>query len=152
MARLAERYKNEIPGFNSRLDELQAAILIVKLKHLDKLIQKRRNLSQKYNELLKETNMITPVEKEYAKHVYHLYVIRSKDRGKLQELLKSNGINTLIHYPFPIHLQKAYSHLGYKEGDFPVTEKIAKEILSLPMYPELENKELELICKTIQDF
>ena len=146
-----ERYKNEIPGFNSRFDELQAAILRVKLRYLDRWNKQRIYNAKVYTRLLENTYVGIPVQKNYAKHIYHLYVINSDDRDKLQQRLESYNIKTLIHYPIPIHLQKAYEHLGYKNGDFPVAEKIMKKILSLPMYPELSQKEIIRVCKTIQN-
>ena len=142
-----EKYMHEIKGFNSRLDEIQAAILRVKLKHLDTWNEKRRKLAKFYNENLK--NVITPIEKSYAKHVYHLYVIRTKKRDELQKYLKENGIGTLIHYPIPIHKQKAYSEI---KDNFPISEKYANEILSLPMYPELKEEQVLEVSKKINSF
>ncbi|MBU0568832.1 DegT/DnrJ/EryC1/StrS family aminotransferase [bacterium] len=147
-----KRYYNEIEGFNSRLDEIQAAILRVKLKRLDEWNELRRAKANLYNELLKEAQVVLPVEEEYAKHVYHLYVIRTKHRDRLQEWLKNNGVGTLIHYPIPVHLQRAYQDLGYEQGSFPVTELYAKEILSLPIYPELKDEEVKEISNLIRDF
>lgn len=147
-----EKYKNKVPGLNSRLDEIQAAILNVKLKHLDKWNKRRIQLAKLYNDLLSETDTILPEKALYTRHVHHLYVIRHKKRDKLRKYLTSKGIGTQIHYPTPIHLQEAYKHLGYKKGDFPVTEKITKEILSLPLYPELKDNEVQDVCKNIIRF
>jgi len=144
--------RHDVVGFNSRLDEIQAAILRVKLKHLDKWNDMRRKWARLYNKLLENSSVVTPVEAKYAKYVYHLYVIRSKERDKLQQFLSRKGISTSIHYPIPIHLQRAYSYLGYKEGDFPITEKFAREILSLPMFPELEKDEVVYVCDQIKRF
>jgi len=144
--------RHDVVGFNSRLDEIQAVILRVKLKHLDKWNVMRRKWARFYNELLENSSVVTPVEAKHAKHVYHLYVIRSKERDKLQQFLSRKGISTGIHYPIPIHLQRAYSYLGYKGGDFPITEKFAREILSLPMFPELEEDEVVYICDQIKRF
>ncbi len=146
------RYVHSVKGLNSRLDEMQAAILRVKLRHLDEWNKKRRRNAKLYNELLKEADVVCPVEKEYARHVYHLYVIRSRRRDRLQAFLSSNGIETLIHYPTLIHLQEAYKHLGMKQGMFPVAEKVASEILSLPIFPQLKEEELERIANLMKNF
>lgn len=147
-----KKYYNVIRGFNSRLDEIHAAILRVKLNHLDKWNEIRRDHAGLYNSLLKDSPITTPLEKEYAKHVFHLYVIRANERDKLQEWLKNKGIVTSIHYPAPIHFQPAYQDLGYKKGDFPISEKSVSQILSLPMYPELTENQIESICQAIRDF
>lgn len=147
-----QRKKNfhELIGYNSRLDELQAAILRVKLKYLDEWNDLRRKHAKHYNELLDGVSkIIVPVEKEFAKHIYHLYVIRYRDRDKLQDYLHSRGIHTGIHYPVPVHLQKAYSHLGYKKGDFAAAEVCADSILSLPMFPELTEAEIEFVSNSV---
>lgn len=143
-----KRFNAEMQGVNSRLDEIQAAILRVKLKYLDEWNKKRRDVAKLYNEFLKDANVITPIEKEYAKHVYHLYVIRSKNRDQLKNYLEKNGIQTLIHYPIPVHKQKAYIDLGYY---LPVTEKICREILSLPMHPWLSYHEVLSISELIKN-
>ena len=148
-----KKYEHLVEGYNSRLDEIQAAILRVKLKKLNEWNNLRRGNTSIYDELLKDVDeVITPSKAEYAKHVYHLYVIRTKKRDKLQEWLKSKGIGTGLHYPVPLHLQKVYEYLGYKEGDFPVTEKCAKEILSLPMFPELTKAQIEKAVTGIKAF
>lgn len=139
-------------GYNYRLEEIQAAILRVKLRHINKWTDMRRKNAQLYNEMLDGCGAITPVEKEHNRHVYHLYVIRVKNRQKLIEHLNSKGIQTGIHYPTPIHLQEAYSQLNYKKGSFPVSELYADEILSLPMYPELKQEEIEFVAKSIKEF
>lgn len=146
------RYVHSVKGLNSRLDEMQAAILRVKLRHLEEWNEKRRKNAQLYNQLLKGADIICPGEKEYVKHIYHLYVIRSRSRDRLQAFLSSNGIETLIHYPTPIHLQEAYKHLGMKQGTFPVAEKVASEILSLPIFPQLKEEEIERIANLIKSF
>ena len=149
--RITKKYEHQIEGYSSRLDNLQAAILRVKLKYLNKWNDLRRRNAKKYNELLSNIDgIIIPYEADYAKHVYHLYVIRTEDRDKLREELKSKGIATGIHYPIPLHLQEAYNYLGYKRGDFPVTEKASQEILSLPMYAELSDKQIEEIVELIK--
>jgi dTDP-4-amino-4,6-dideoxygalactose transaminase len=146
------RYVHLLKGINSRLDEVQAAILRVKLKHLDEWNEKRREYARLYNQLLQETEAICPIEKDYARHVYYLYVIRSRKRDKLQSFLEAKGITTLIHYPIPIHLQKAYEDLGIKRGALPKTEKVADEILSLPIYPELKKNQIEEVTDSIKEF
>lgn len=147
-----EKNHNVIRGFNSRLDEIQAAILRIKLTHLDRWNEVRRRYANLYNSLLKGSFVTTPVEKYFAKHVFHLYVIRAQARDKLQGWLKNKGVFTSIHYPVPIHFQQAYRDLGYAEGDFPVAEKYAKEILSLPIFPELTEDQIEFISRAIREF
>ncbi|NOX97774.1 MAG: DegT/DnrJ/EryC1/StrS family aminotransferase [Nitrospirae bacterium] len=147
-----EKYEHIVEGFNYRLDALQAAILRVKLTRLSSWNKNRRQHAKLYNELLAGMEVITPVEREYAKHVYHLYVVRTKDRNGLQEWLQSQGIATGTHYSLPLHLQKAYEHLGYKKGDFPVAEKCSQEVISLPMFPELTREEIEEVCGAVKSF
>ncbi|AEH25420.1 DegT/DnrJ/EryC1/StrS family aminotransferase [Pyrococcus yayanosii] len=146
-----KKYYHEFIGVNSRLDEIQATILRVKLRHLDEWNDRRRRIAKIYNELLEDSEVIVPVEKEWAKHVYHLYVIRHKDRDKLQQHLLKNGIKTQIHYPVPVHLQKAYLDLGIRMK-LPVTERISLEILSLPIYPWLKEKEIVKTCSLICNY
>jgi len=151
--RITKKYEHDIEGYSSRLDNLQATILRVKLRYLNKWNENRRKNAKKYNELLNNIGgIITPYEAEYAKHVYHLYVIRvvKKGRDKVREELKSKEIATGIHYPIPLHLQPAYSYLGYKRGDFPVTEKASQEILSLPIFAELNDEQIDNIVETIK--
>ncbi len=143
-----QKYHHELSGLNSRLDEIQAAILRVKLRHLDKWNSKRRENAKLYNELLADTEIITPIEKN-AKHVYHLYVVRYKKRDALQQYFLRNEIQSLIHYPIPVHKQKDYLSSNYVLS---VTEKISKEILSLPMFPQLTEKEIETVAATIVKF
>jgi len=145
-----EKYRHIIEGYNYRLDELQAAVLRVKLRHLEDWTNKRRENAKIYNQLLENIDGITiPQAMDYAKHVYHLYVIRTKKRNALREKLKEKGIATGIHYPVSLHLQEAYKHLGYKKGDFPITEKCSQEILSLPIFPELTRGQIEEIVNAI---
>lgn len=143
------KYKNAVYGYNSRLDELQAAVLRVKLRHLDEWNQRRRSIAELYRKLLTCSGLSLPCEAAYAKHIYHLYVVRSPERDSLQQKLKEQGISTSIHYPMPIHYQKAYQGLGYVRGDFPVSERFSSEILSLPLYPELTDEQIEYVCHTI---
>lgn len=147
-----EKHVHETQGFNSRLDELQAAILSYKLAFLDESNRKRRALADVYRKGLKDTPLVLPGEEEWAYHVYHLYVVRSKERDKLAAYLKEHGVTTLIHYPTPIHLQGAYHHLGYRPGDFPVAEEVSQQILSLPMYPGLTPEEVGYVCDSIKAF
>ena len=148
----SDKYEHKIIGFNHRIDALQAAILNVKLKHLNEWTDARRKNAKLYDELLGRCAVVTPVEKEYNKHVYHLYVIRTKNREELQKHLKAQGISTGIHYPIPLHLQPAYSNLNHKQGDFPITEKYSGEILSLPMFAELTEHEIEYVVEKIKEF
>ena len=145
------KYEHLMVGYNYRLDALQAAILRVKLKYLDEWNEKRRKNASIYNGLLKDSGVITPYEEKYAKHVYHLYVIRVKKRDRVYKFLQGKGILCGIHYPLPLHLQKAYQYLGYKEGDFPVAEECAREVLSLPIYPELKRNQIEYIVETLKE-
>jgi dTDP-4-amino-4,6-dideoxygalactose transaminase len=147
----SKKYHHDFVGVNSRLDEIQAAVLRVKLKYLDEWNERRRKIAKLYNELLEDTDVTTPTEKEWAKHVYHLYVIRHEKRDELQQCLLKNRIQVQIHYPIPVHRQKAYLVLGHKIG-LPITEKICDEILSLPMHPWLKINELVTIAKIIKNY
>jgi len=138
-------------GFNSRLDEMQAAILRVKLRHLEEFNQERKMIVRLYLNNLQDTEEILPYVPEWTEPVWHQFVVRSKKRDKLQQYLKSKGISTLIHYPLPIHLQEAYKHLGYKKGDFPIAEKMANEVLSLPMWVGLHEENIKVICELIKN-
>jgi len=147
----AQKYSHEIEGYNGRLDAIQAGILRAKLKHLAEWNQKRRRCARRYGELFRPQNdkIILPHESPLNKAVYHLYVIRVKNRDQLQSHLAEANIATQIHYPTPLHLQRAYATMGYKEGDFPVAEKAATEILSLPMYPQLEPQQQKVIAQEL---
>lgn len=147
------KYEHEMEGFNSRLDALQAAILKVKLKYLNNWNEKRRQHAQKYNLLLKEIDKITfPKYPKEVESVFHLYVIMTKDRDSLRKYLDEKGVSSGIHYPIPLHLQKAYEYLKLPKGSFPATEEIALRILSLPMYPELTDEQIEYVCQNIRQF
>jgi dTDP-4-amino-4,6-dideoxygalactose transaminase len=148
----AERYISHIAGWNSRLDELQAAILRVKLEYLDEDNRRRNQLAKIYNKELAETGLVLPAVRREFGHVYHLYVVRSDKRAQLQKFLKEQDIGTLIHYPVPIHLQPAYKEKGVNNTTLPETEKAAKEILSLPIYPELKEAEVQKVCAEIKRF
>jgi dTDP-4-amino-4,6-dideoxygalactose transaminase len=147
-----KKYHHLIKGSNSRLDEIQAAILRVKLKYLDQWNKERRDKARTYTESLEGSGILCPGEKEYVRHAYHLYVIRVKKRDDLQAFLKKRGIETLIHYPIPIHLQKAFQELKYRKGDLPVTEKCSRQILSLPLFPELTEEEMGKVEEQIKDY
>jgi dTDP-4-amino-4,6-dideoxygalactose transaminase len=147
-----KKYEHILQGWNSRLDEMQAAVLRVKLKYLDQWNGERRKRALLYRRMLEGTGVNCPVERERARHVYHLFVIRTKRRNALQLRLREKGIETLIHYPVPIHLQKAYAELGYRRGDLPATEKVAREILSLPFYPELTSEEMREVQEEVRNF
>jgi len=146
------RYENIIKGYNSRLDTLQAAILRVKLKHLDEWNEKRRGNASLYTKLFKEAKLdiILPYEAPDTKHVYHQYTIRVKNRTEVMEKLADKGVRTLIHYPIPVHLQECYKELKHKKGDFPIAEKCCEGIMSLPMYPELTEEEIRYVADSIK--
>ena len=139
----ARKYYHELEGYNGRLDAIQAGILHVKLNHLSKWNDRRNECAAEYNRLLAEeaSSMILPYEPFWSRSVYHLYVVRMEHREGFMAHLKSTGIGTGIHYPIPLHLQKAYSSLGYGPGDFPVCEKIADQIVSLPMFPQMTDEQ-----------
>jgi dTDP-4-amino-4,6-dideoxygalactose transaminase len=147
-----KKYYHELIGHNSRLDEIQAAILRVKLKYLDDWIERRIEIAKIYSEGLKDLDVIVPEVKPYLRHVYHQYVIRTKHRDELQEYLSNKGIGTAIYYPLPLHLQECYKDLGYREGDLPEAEKASKEVIALPMWPELTNEEVNYIVESIREF
>jgi dTDP-4-amino-4,6-dideoxygalactose transaminase len=149
----SQKYKYDVIGHNMRLDELQAAFLSVKLKHLLTWTKERQLIANWYSENLEGVgDLILPQAHPNATHVYHLYVIRTQRRDELQEYLKNKGIGTLIHYPIPPHLQEAYRDLGFKEGDFPIAEELANTSFSLPIWPGLKEKEINVICQAIQGF
>jgi len=146
------RYHHDVPGFNYRMDAIQGAVLGVKLRWLDRWNAARRRLAHLYDRLLQDTEVATPVEMGYGTHVYHLYVIRSKDRDDLKAQLSRQGVGTGIHYPIPIHLQRAYVGLGYGLGSLPITEACAAQALSLPMYPTLTPAQVEEVATAISKF
>lgn len=146
------RYYHDRVGMNARLDEIQAVVLRAKLPHLTEWNQQRRRHAALYNQLLKGSPAITPVEKAGNSHIYHLYVIRVPKRDELQAWLKERGIFTGIHYPVPNHLQPAMKSLGYNQGDFPITEQVVNEIISLPMFAELTDDEVDMVATGIKEF
>jgi len=150
----AKKYYHDIEGYNGRLDSIQAGWLTVKLRHLAGWNEARRALAHRYHELLSEMRdaVGVPLEAAWTKGVYHLYVVRVHDREALQAHLAEAGIGTGIHYPIPLHLQKAYEHLGYKKGSFPVTEHVAGEIVSLPMFPQMTHEQQISIASRVLEF
>ncbi len=147
-----EKYKHDVLAYNCRLDTLQAAVLRVKLKKLESWNELRRSNSNLYDKLFNAIGIKTIKIKDFALPVRHVYAIRVKKRDELAQYLKENGVASGVHYPIPLHLQKAFSPLGYKKGDFPVAEKISEEILSLPIFPELQSAEIERIADLIKKF
>lgn len=165
-----QKYYHQIYGHNYRMEGIQGAVLGVKLKHLKDWTDGRRRVAAKYRELLKEVDgLILPKEMDYAKHVYHLFVIqvrsqksdtsaslsagaRSQKRDELQKFLGENGVSTGLHYPVPLHLQPCFEHIGYKRGDFPVSEELAEQGLSLPMFAELTDEQIEHVCWKVKEW
>ncbi|WP_340111722.1 DegT/DnrJ/EryC1/StrS family aminotransferase [Maribellus mangrovi] len=147
------KYEYERIGVNSRLDSIQAAILKVKLKYLDKHIEARQNAAAYYDAHLKGIgDLKIPARVNYSTHTFHQYTVQTEKRDELQEFLKSKDIPSVVYYPKSLHLQEAYQHLGYREGDFPVSEKLSQTVLSLPMHTELEEEQLEYIVRNIKEF
>jgi dTDP-4-amino-4,6-dideoxygalactose transaminase len=145
------KYFHDIEGYNGRLDAIQAGILTVKLRNLVQWNESRRQAAQRYNELLKDIDgVMIPFEPKWSKAVYHLYVIRVDDRDGLKKDLSYHSIDTGLHYPLPLYLQKAYAHMGFQAGDFPVTERVASEILSLPMYPGITPEQQGRVAEAIR--
>jgi len=150
----AQKYYHDMEGYNGRLDSIQAGILHVKLRRLSQWNERRRECALRYQELLGEASEVIrlPFEPSWSRAVFHLYVVQAQNREKLQKHLGESGIGTGIHYPIPLHLQKAYHNLGYHEGDFPVTEKAAARILSLPMFPGLTHAQQDRIAQQVLEF
>lgn len=147
----SKRYHHDSIGINSRLDEIQCAILSAQLPMVPKWNERRKEIASRYSAGL-HGHVIVPFESPFCGHVYHLYVIQSNDRDGLQKYLAERGIHTLIHYPIPAHQQKAYQYLGYKSGSLPVTETITKRILSLPMFPELANDQIDYVIQEVREY
>lgn len=148
----SKKYYHETYGHNYRMSAIQGAVLGIKLKHLASYTENRRRVAKRYNELLADIEMIKlPKEMEYAKHVYHLYVIQIANREDFQKRLADKGVSSGMHYPVPLHLQNCFKHLGYKKGDFPVTEQLADNCVSLPMFPEMTDEQIEYVCQTIKE-
>lgn len=148
----AVKYYFELPGFNSRLDEIQAAVLRVKLKHLDEWNERRRCIAQRYTAALRNCSMTLPYVPAWAEPVHHLYVVRGERRDALRTHLEKSGIGTLIHYPVPPHLQEAYQTMGLPKGSFPISEHIHSEVISLPMGPQMTDSQVAAVIDTIREF
>jgi aminotransferase EvaB len=146
-----ETYYAEEHGHNSRLDEIQAEILRRKLRRIDSYVERRRVMAERYDEQLRGTTLVLPVTRADNRHVYHLYVVRHPARDAIIAELAARDIVAGIHYPWPIHTMRGYAHLGYREGSLPVTEKAAREILSLPMYPSLADADQDRVCGALRD-
>ena len=149
---MKDRYYSEFDGYNSRLDEVQAAILLVKLSILDEQIKHRRSIAKRYSDGLKGLDIVLPVVKENCTHSFYLYVIQVERRDELMEFLKKKDIEARVHFPYPIHLMKAYKDLNYKEGSLPHTEYLAKHILSLPMSAQITYDEVDKVVEAIKEF
>lgn len=147
-----KRYYNQVVGTNSRLDEIQAGLLRVRLSHLNELTEEKRKIAERYNRELNNSKIELPMLAKGATCVWHQYVIRCEERDRLIEYLNGKEIGTIIHYPVPPHLQECYKYLGYKEGDFPITEKFAKTVLSIPMYNGMANDEQDYVIDAINAF
>ena len=148
------KYHHEIIGVNSRLDTLQAAILNVKLNYLTEYARKRNEVAAYYDKMLSNDLVQIPVRAKNSTHVFHQYTIKIKNgnRDGFQKYLSANGIPSIIYYPVPLHLQKAYKRAGFGEGSFPVTERLSKTVISLPIHTEMDDEELDFICSTINNF
>jgi len=144
------KYYNYLIGFNTRLDAIQGAILSIKLPHLDEWNEKRRQIAKIYDENLKDTDLVTPVIKDENEPVYHMYILQSEDREAILSKLKERGVATGVYYPVPLHLQKVYKHLGYKEGDMPVAEYLSHRTFAIPVYPELTEDQINYIVQSIK--
>jgi dTDP-4-amino-4,6-dideoxygalactose transaminase len=144
----SRRYHHDLRGFNYRMEGMQGAVLRVKLRHLERWTEARRAVAAFYSEQLKES-IATPHEMAYARHVYHVYAVRSAHRDRLAQNLNAAGVQTGIHYPIPVHLQLAYRDPRYGEGDFPHSETVAREVLSLPLYPEMERRQMEAVSEAV---
>lgn len=144
------KYYNYLIGFNSRLDAMQAAILRIKLKEIDKWNARRREICEIYNNELKDINLVTPICAEDVEHVYHMYILQSENRAEIINKLKDKGVATGVYYPVPLHQQKVYRELGYKEGDMPVSEYLSERTFAIPVYPELNNNQIDYIIESIK--
>ena len=144
-----KRYEHRLKGFNYRMDGIQGAVLRVKLRHLEAWTEQRREVARWYAEALDPASIRLPKERPGCRHVYHVYVVRSDDRDGLRDALGKHGIQTGIHYPIPVHLQPAHEDLGYQAGDFPVAEAAAREVLSLPIYPEMTRDQVRTVAAAV---
>jgi dTDP-4-amino-4,6-dideoxygalactose transaminase len=146
-----QRYHHDELGFNYRMDAFQGAILNVKLRYLEEWTESRRALAARYNELLAGLPIELPAEVAGRRHVWHLYVARHPERDRIRTELEARGVQTGLHYPIPLHLQKAYAHLGYKEGQFPVSERIGRECMTLPLFPEMTQQQQDIVVAALKD-
>jgi dTDP-4-amino-4,6-dideoxygalactose transaminase len=147
-----QRYYHDEVGFNYRMEGIQGAVLGIKLKHLDEWTRQRRRVAHRYHDLLADTPLQLPLEADSSESAYHLYVVRHPRRDDLKKHLEANKVGCALHYPLSLHMQKCYAHLGYKAGDFPVAEKAARECLSLPIFPEMTEAQIERVSEVIHDF
>ena len=147
-----KRYYNKVVGTNSRLDEIQAGFLRIRLAHMDEITREREMLAKRYTKEIRNMGIILPKERMQTRTVWHQYVVRTKTRDKFQEYLKENGVETIIHYPIPPHLAEAYRYLNHKPGDLPVTEKLAAEVLSIPMYSGMTEAEQDWVIEVINGY
>ena len=147
-----QRYYHDEVGYNYRMEGIQGAVLGVKLKHLDAWTRERRRVAHRYHELLADTPLQLPREADYAESAYHLYVVRHPRREELKKHLEANKVGCALHYPVSLHMQKCYADLGYKAGDFPAAEKAARECLSLPIYPELTDAQIQRVAAVVKGF
>jgi len=147
-----QKYHHDMLGYNARMSGIQGAVLSVKLKYLDQWNEARRKIAGWYNEMLQNTPIVLPLSNPEYGHVFHVYVIETDQRDALQKYLSDHQIPTIIHYPIPVHLQPAFGYLDYRKGDFPITEKLSDEILSLPIYPEMRQEQVEFVCEKVRDF
>ena len=145
------KYYNYLIGYNTRLDAIQAAILRVKLPYIDSWNAKRREIAKIYDEKLEDTDLVTPFISEENEPVYHMYIIQSENREVMLSKLKEKGVATGVYYPVPLHLQKVYKNLGYKEGDMPVAEYLSHRTFAIPVYPELTGEEVNYIVESIKE-
>lgn len=143
------KYAHAIVGYNFRMEEIQAAVLNVKLPHLTQWNEARRANAARYNAALAQSGLVLPREMDYARHIYHVYAVQTDNRDDLQKHLTAAGVQSGVHYPIPIHLQPAYASLGYKRGDLPATEELAERVLSLPMFPELSNEQIDRVAEAV---
>lgn len=148
----SRKYHHEILGYNARIDAIQGAVLRIKLRHLDEWNRRRREVASLYNDLLADLPIVLPTDLVQGKQVFHVYVIGVERRDELQEHLAGHGVPSIIHYPIPIHLQPAFAYLGYSVGDFPVTEKLAGSVLSLPIFPEMTDQQVEYVAASVKGF
>ncbi len=146
------KYHNELPGVNSRLDEIQAALLRVKLSHLPELIAERKTIADRFLAGIKNPRLILPKTRDGADHVYHQFVVRTDQRDEFKAYLADSGIDTVIHYPIPPHLADCYKKLGHKKGDFPRAESYADQVISLPIFNDMTRKETEYVIKVCNDY